>query len=268
MDFVDYKCLESLIIEGEGVIATEGFGDIVKKIGEGLKWLWGKLGELFGKIIDGLVWLKNFFLKFFKKKPKEKYDDEYDDEIEDDLEIVEPSPRTANRENASASMKAIESMLNELSKISSMLNPLDSGGALKMFSTASDDDYNAEKERLIKTNRELEHEIKYALNDVIPKTMNIDQFTLYSEGQTATINTIDAMITRIQTYKEKVMKLTTMSSKIIDETTDDPKMKMRLNEIGSFDQKVINTQIKAATMILNSLNELRRKVQSAVIIEK
>ena len=31
MEFVDYKCLESLLIEGENLIATEGFIDTVKK---------------------------------------------------------------------------------------------------------------------------------------------------------------------------------------------------------------------------------------------
>ena len=31
MEFVDYKCLESLLIEGEELIATEGFIDTVKK---------------------------------------------------------------------------------------------------------------------------------------------------------------------------------------------------------------------------------------------
>lgn len=53
MDFVDYTCLESLIIEGENLIATEGFfsniwtfiKNIIKGIIKGLKslgkWIWG-----------------------------------------------------------------------------------------------------------------------------------------------------------------------------------------------------------------------------------
>ena len=44
MEFVDYKCLESLLIEGDELIATEGFIDTVKK----------KIVDLF-KIIGGMI---------------------------------------------------------------------------------------------------------------------------------------------------------------------------------------------------------------------
>lgn len=32
LEFVDYKCLESLLIEGEDIIATEGFGSAIINI--------------------------------------------------------------------------------------------------------------------------------------------------------------------------------------------------------------------------------------------
>ena len=36
MEFVDYKCLESLLIEGEELIVTEGFKDTAFKIIKGI----------------------------------------------------------------------------------------------------------------------------------------------------------------------------------------------------------------------------------------
>ena len=36
MEFVDYKCLESLLIEGEDIIATEGIGKILGSLVKGV----------------------------------------------------------------------------------------------------------------------------------------------------------------------------------------------------------------------------------------
>lgn len=36
MEFVDYKCLESLLIEGEDIIATEGIGKILGSLIKGV----------------------------------------------------------------------------------------------------------------------------------------------------------------------------------------------------------------------------------------
>ena len=35
MEFVDYKCLESLLIEGEEMIATEGIGKVLGSLVKG-----------------------------------------------------------------------------------------------------------------------------------------------------------------------------------------------------------------------------------------
>ena len=51
MEFVDYKCLESLIIEGEDMIATEGFIETVKnKIIDLFKIIGGMISKLIGII--------------------------------------------------------------------------------------------------------------------------------------------------------------------------------------------------------------------------
>lgn len=48
MEFVDYKCLESLIIEGEGIIATEGFVDKIKNA-------WKAIGKFVKPMIHAIL---------------------------------------------------------------------------------------------------------------------------------------------------------------------------------------------------------------------
>lgn len=65
MEFVDYKCLESLLIEGEELIATEGFIDTVKK----------KIIDFFGMIgrmITNLISIIK--AKFNKSSNKQRYE--------------------------------------------------------------------------------------------------------------------------------------------------------------------------------------------------
>ena len=58
MEFVDYKCLESLIIEGEEMIATEGIGDKIKSaakfIGRGLMEVLRAIRRVLGIIASKL----------------------------------------------------------------------------------------------------------------------------------------------------------------------------------------------------------------------
>ena len=67
MEFVDYKCLESLLIEGEELIATEGFIDTVKK----------KISDFF-KLIGRLItkFIGIIKAKFGKGKSSSKFSSE------------------------------------------------------------------------------------------------------------------------------------------------------------------------------------------------
>ena len=67
MEFVDYKCLESLLIEGEELIATEGFIDTVKKKITDFFRLIGRLITKFIGIIKS---------KFSKGKSSSKFNSE------------------------------------------------------------------------------------------------------------------------------------------------------------------------------------------------
>ena len=67
MEFVDYKCLESLLIEGEELIATEGFIDTVKKKIADFFRLIGRLITKFISIIKA---------KFSKGKSSSKFSSE------------------------------------------------------------------------------------------------------------------------------------------------------------------------------------------------
>lgn len=67
MEFVDYKCLESLLIEGEELIATEGFIDTVKKKITDFFRLIGRLITKFIGIIKS---------KFSKGKSSSKFSSE------------------------------------------------------------------------------------------------------------------------------------------------------------------------------------------------
>ena len=62
MEFVDYKCLESLLIEGEEMIATEGFIDNVKNMILGIL-------KTIGGFIDKLI---NIIKSKFSKKESDK----------------------------------------------------------------------------------------------------------------------------------------------------------------------------------------------------
>lgn len=82
MEFVDYKCLESLLIEGEELIATEGFIDTVKK----------KISDFF-KLIGRLVtkFIGIIKAKFGKKSNKKDIIDKEDEEEE--VRKAEDKPR-------------------------------------------------------------------------------------------------------------------------------------------------------------------------------
>lgn len=63
MEFVDYKCLESLLIEGEDIIATEGIGKI---LGSLIKGVFSLIGRVF-RTIAGIF--RNLIGKLKNKKP-------------------------------------------------------------------------------------------------------------------------------------------------------------------------------------------------------
>lgn len=66
MEFVDYKCLESLLIEGEELIATEGFGDRLREI---ITNLLKKLNKfLISSLINFITLLNKLLVKFKNKK--------------------------------------------------------------------------------------------------------------------------------------------------------------------------------------------------------
>ena len=81
MEFVEYKCLESLLIEGEELIATEGFIDTVKKK---IVDFFRMIGRLITKFI-GIIKSK------FGKKPVKK--DIIDEDEEREIRKAEDRPR-------------------------------------------------------------------------------------------------------------------------------------------------------------------------------
>lgn len=64
MEFVDYKCLESLIIEGEDLIATEGFFGTIWK---GIKSIAGMFGKAILFVIETLNMIRKFIWGIIKK---------------------------------------------------------------------------------------------------------------------------------------------------------------------------------------------------------
>lgn len=74
MKFVDYKCLESLIIEGEGMITTEGFfGDFANALGSTIG---EQLVLIFKAIVRALKNLKNRLLSLIASKSAKPLDPE------------------------------------------------------------------------------------------------------------------------------------------------------------------------------------------------
>ena len=66
MEFVDYKCLESLLIEGEELIATEGFKARLREI---IMNLLKKLNKfLISSLINFISLLNKLLVKFKNKK--------------------------------------------------------------------------------------------------------------------------------------------------------------------------------------------------------
>ena len=76
MEFVDYKCLESLLIEGEEIAVTEGFTDKIKSaaefIGKGLMAILRAIRKILGIIVDKVRDLLS--RKGSKESPKETAD--------------------------------------------------------------------------------------------------------------------------------------------------------------------------------------------------
>ena len=74
MEFVDYKCLESLLIEGENIIATEGIG---KVLGSLVKGVFSLIMRAF-RTIAGIF--RNIATKLKSKKPVNKSSNSKDDD--------------------------------------------------------------------------------------------------------------------------------------------------------------------------------------------
>ena len=66
MEFVDYKCLESLITEGEGLIATEGLGSMIMTL---IKGAFSLLGRVFSTIANIF---RNIYNKLRSKRAVKK----------------------------------------------------------------------------------------------------------------------------------------------------------------------------------------------------
>ncbi len=66
MEFVDYKCLESLLIEGEDIIATEGIGTVIMSL---IKGVFSLIGRVF-RTIAGIF--RNIFDKLKSKRAVKK----------------------------------------------------------------------------------------------------------------------------------------------------------------------------------------------------
>ena len=105
MEFVDYKCLESLLIEGEEIIATESFVDTVKSVII-------NFFKLLSKLIDNFInVIKDKFNKSKSKKSnisKEISNEGYSNEMK----------RACNR----TIMKIAESLYNMVSNEAFLLN--------------------------------------------------------------------------------------------------------------------------------------------------
>lgn len=86
MAFTDIKCLESLLIEGEELIATEGFIDTIKNMA---KQFVAQIGKIF-RLIAGLF--KKLAAKFHSKKgqnPPEKNDASQSKEVSEEPQSKE-----------------------------------------------------------------------------------------------------------------------------------------------------------------------------------
>ena len=55
MEFVDYKCLESLLIEGEDLIATEGLGSKLLAMAKGFVTVVQKFIGVIVKIVTNII---------------------------------------------------------------------------------------------------------------------------------------------------------------------------------------------------------------------
>ena len=74
MEFVDYKCLESLLIEGEDIIATEGIGTVIMSLIKGVF----SLSMRAFRTIAGIF--RNIATKLKSKKPVKNSSNSKDDE--------------------------------------------------------------------------------------------------------------------------------------------------------------------------------------------
>ena len=118
MEFVYYKCLESLLIEGEEMIATEGIG---KVLGSLVKGVFSLIMRAF-RTIAGIF--RNIAIKLKSKKPVKNSSNSKDDEHEEYVEYpIEQEEKENDKDRGAAQNVAnvLETTLNAGDEVTKQL---------------------------------------------------------------------------------------------------------------------------------------------------
>ena len=136
MEFVDYKCLESLLIEGEDLIATEGIGKVLYSL---IKGVFSLIMRAF-RTIAGIF--RNIATKLKSKKPVKNSSNSKDDEspIEEKKEND-----SISKNNTPASQKISATFLNKVfiggDNVTTVLNILMDACCTISVSISENNDY-------------------------------------------------------------------------------------------------------------------------------
>ena len=218
MEFVDYKCLESLLIEGEDMIATEGFIDTVKKkIVDLFKIIGGMISKLIGiikaKFGKNKVNNKNETNESTKKTSldtnpeKDKEESEFIKEMQYKKEFMENHPIKKPKKNGwmflRTTITSIENFLKktyELTCTIDMVNPYDSEKYLTVQLEKVEEEFNTMSDKC----------------DKLHSIIEDDDYDLYmdSEYKEYTLSSLN----ELDNYAKKIIKKLENRSKNFENT--------------------------------------------------
>ena len=206
MEFVDYKCLESLLIEGEELIATEGFIDTVKK----------KITDFFrmiGRMITNLISIIK--AKFNKSSNKQRYENsEQSEKFKTDFEAtMKRNAEEYAKSNKEVSV-SIVTMINIAATLSSKITDIYISIELAKSSKNGIDSLNEKVAHHIEQIEDAAKEFYSIFNKI---NDNIDNYYVSKDY----INDQDRIIRKLEETKARIDKTITDIDKDVKENKFD-----------------------------------------------
>lgn len=251
MAFVDIKCLESLLIEGEDLIATEGLGSSIKGF---IIRIFQNIGKIL-KMIGNLF--KSIAMKFRNKKPVKTEESENTKNVDKNVETVGNQFRASIVEDFNTSINnTLEFIVQTYQKY-----------IINYYNYSPSVMYEYYENQINKIEARIEHgeDLLYSCKEkaenilaLLKECNNKIYYSVSKKCSEYCMNTSKRIDEITEMYNYAINKITNLyNSKSIIEDKNDVKYKTMYNDIQSscveLQEAVINAQ-KYVTNIANALN--------------